>query len=221
MKNLFSILKFQSGLLLLLPLLVLGVETTVLAEEITQPIAFSHKTHAGTNEIPCEFCHIYARRSINSGVPPVRTCFGCHNMVKGTDDTQKKEIQKVVDYWEQKKTIPWKKIHDLPDFVAFSHKRHIKAGFDCTNCHGEISEKEVITLEGIGFIESFRYADSTKTDLTMGWCVTCHKIKHPAVDGKVIRPTRASRGGKIIMEADNTQKNGVLQGSKDCLICHK
>lgn len=221
MKNLLSILKIPSRLLLLLPLFVLGVEGAVLAEEITQPIAFSHKTHAGTNEIPCEFCHNYARRSITSGVPPVRTCIGCHVVIKGTDEKQKQEIQKVVDYWERKKTIPWKKIHDLPDFVVFSHKRHIKAGFDCTNCHGEVSEKEEITLEGIGFFESFRYADSTKTDLTMGWCVTCHKTEHPTIDGKVILPVRATRGGKIVKQADLALKNGILQGSKDCFICHK
>jgi hypothetical protein len=221
MKNILSILKLRSRLILLLPLLILGVGDIAIAVEITQPIAFSHKTHAGTNEIPCEFCHIYARRSITSGVPPVRTCMGCHSMVKGTDDKQKQEIQKLVTYWEQKKTIPWKKVHDLPDFVAFSHKRHIKAGLDCTNCHGEISQKEEITLDGIGIIGAFRYSDTSKIDLTMGWCISCHKTKHPAIDGKIIRPLRTTRGGKIIKKADVTLKNGIVQGSKDCFICHK
>ncbi|PCI30750.1 MAG: hypothetical protein COB67_00955 [SAR324 cluster bacterium] len=215
MKNLLAILGLRKRLTLLLSLLILasGATATVTvaatAEEFTQPIAFSHKTHAGTNEIACEFCHTSARRSITSGVPPVRTCIGCHTMVKGTTETQKQEIQKVVDYWDQQKTIPWKKIHDLPDFVYFSHKRHLNVGFDCTECHGDISQKDEITM------------DNMATDLSMGWCVTCHKDEHPAVDGKVIRPLRATRGGKILEEANLAQQNGIVQGSKDCLICHK
>ena len=36
-----------------------------------QPIAFSHKIHAGDNQIDCQYCHIYARRTNSSGVPPV------------------------------------------------------------------------------------------------------------------------------------------------------
>jgi hypothetical protein len=34
--------------------------------EFIQPIEFSHKTHIEKGEIPCEFCHIYARRSITA-----------------------------------------------------------------------------------------------------------------------------------------------------------
>ena len=35
-----------------------------------QPIKFSHKIHAGDNQIPCQHCHVYAARS-PLGVPSV------------------------------------------------------------------------------------------------------------------------------------------------------
>ena len=175
------------------------------AEEIEQPIAFSHKTHAGVNKIACEFCHIYARRSINSGVPPVRTCMGCHNVIAGTQPEQQAEIKKVKEYWAKNEPIPWRKIHDNPDFVYFSHKRHVKAGFDCTNCHGDISQMDVVQRQ---------------SDLTMGWCVKCHNQKHPTVDGKIAGPVRATRGGPVLQPAPANAIN-TISGSKDCYICHK
>jgi hypothetical protein len=54
--------------------------------EFIQPIEFSHKTHVEKGEIPCEFCHIYARRSINSGAPVMASCFGCHRVIAGSDE---------------------------------------------------------------------------------------------------------------------------------------
>ena len=183
--------------------------TIAWAGEYTQPIKFSHVTHAGKNEIPCEFCHIYARRSISSGIPPVRTCFGCHQVVEGTEPDQKTEIAKVVGYWERQEVIPWKKIHDVPDFVHFSHKRHIKIGFDCTQCHGDMSKVAEVTM------------DSMKQELSMGWCVKCHATKHPAANGKIAGKARKTRGAQPLSGATPVKADGVVSGSKDCLVCHK
>ena len=193
----------------LLAFLYLLVPSYALAGEFTQPIKFSHVTHAGKNEIPCEFCHIYARRSISSGAPPVRTCIGCHAIVKGSDDFQQKEIQKVVDHYEAKKPIEWKKIHDVPDFVHFSHKRHIQKGFDCTECHGNMAKVEEVTM------------DTMIADLSMGWCVTCHKKEHPVANGKIAGPVRSTRGASPVKNAVAPQADGVVSGSTDCLVCHK
>jgi len=178
--------------------------------EYKQPIAFSHKTHALKNEVPCEFCHIYARRSLASGIPPVRTCFGCHETIEGTTEQQKAEISKVIAYWEDQKVIPWKKIHDVPDFVYFSHKRHIKVGFDCTNCHGDVSKLDEINMGNL------------QQELSMGWCLTCHKEKHPSVDGIIKGANRITRGSPRMAEnVTEKQPNGFIQGSKDCFVCHK
>ena len=118
-------------------------------------------------------------------------------------------IKKLLEFKPKGESIPWKKIHDLPDFVHFSHKRHIQAGFDCTECHGEISQHDVLSTE------------TMITDLSMGWCMKCHREGRPAVDGKIAGPVRETRGGKIVQEAATKQPGGILLGSKDCSTCHK
>ena len=183
--------------------------------EFSQPIEFSHKTHVEKGAISCEFCHIYARRSINSGAPAMATCFGCHRVVAGSDEDPEKAkknqeaIKKLLEFKPKKESIPWKKIHDLPDFVYFSHKRHIQAGFDCTECHGEVDKHDVLTT------------DTMINDLSMGWCMKCHKEGRPAVNGKIAGPVRETRGGKILEEAETLKSDKILLGSKDCTICHK
>ena len=96
------------------------------APERDQPIAFSHKLHVSQNGIACQFCHLYARRSYSSGVPPVSTCVGCHgtNQMKLVQPNSP-EVNKMRDYWEKGEPIPWAKVHDIPDYVRFPHKRHM------------------------------------------------------------------------------------------------
>lgn len=128
------------------------------AEILEQPIAFSHKIHAGDNKIPCLYCHTYADRSPVSGIPAVETCMGCHKITA----VAKPEVQKIHEYWNKKEPIRWKKIYDLPDFVYFSHKRHVKWGVACEACHGEVSKMEVV---------------EKVSSLKMGWCVKCHESR--------------------------------------------
>lgn len=120
-----------------------------------QPIEFSHKIHAGDNKIPCMYCHIYAERSRVSGVPNVQRCMGCHKIIK----TDSPLIQKLTEYWDKKEPIPWVKVYNLPDYVHFTHKRHIKAGLDCKLCHGDVASMDRITKVA---------------SLQMGWCLNCH-----------------------------------------------
>ena len=131
-----------------------------LGPAIEQPIEFPHNRHAGNRdpadaadpsvpakggmEINCMYCHTYARRSMVSGIPPLRICIGCHQNLPSVRDTPR--IQKLFEYWEAKKPIPWKKVHDLPDFVRFNHERHIQRFVfaqgkpvqeACGYCHGD------------------------------------------------------------------------------------
>jgi len=94
-----------------------------------QPIEFSHTIHATDNEIPCQHCHIYADKTPVAGVPSVSKCMGCHQSVPSVRESP--EIIKLAAYWENQEPIPWIKVHDLPDYVHFTHKRHIKAGLAC------------------------------------------------------------------------------------------
>jgi hypothetical protein len=185
--------------------------------EFIQPIEFSHKTHIEKGGIPCEFCHIYARRSVNSGAPAMASCFGCHahSVIPGSDEDPQKAIQKqeaikkLLEFQTKGESIPWKKIHDVPDFVYFSHKRHIQSGFDCTECHGEINQYDLLSPQ------------TMITDLSMGWCMKCHKEGRPAINGKIAGPVRETRGGKIVQQAGAQQPDGILMGPTDCYTCHK
>lgn len=128
-----------------------------------QPIKFSHRVHAGDNNIPCRFCHIYATRSRVSGVPSVQRCMGCHSSIRKDSP----EIKKLYSYWEAKKPIPWVKIYDLPDYIYFPHNRHVNGGVKCKECHGDIEKMEKVRKVSY---------------LVMGWCLSCHSKRNGPTD---------------------------------------
>ena len=121
-----------------------------------QPIAFSHAHHVTEVGVDCQFCHAYARRGPVAGIPSVQRCVGCHRVVL----SEQPEILKVLEYWENEEPIPWVRVHDLPDYVRFAHKPHIRAGVDCADCHGNVEKMQAAVQ-----IES----------LSMGWCLSCHQ----------------------------------------------
>lgn len=136
-----------------------------------QPIAFSHELHAGTNKIPCMYCHSSADRSVDAGIPAVQVCAGCHipggvPMVRADSAG----VKQLVTYWQNKQAIPWVRIHDLPDHVHFPHMRHVKAGVQCQECHGPV--------ETMAKVEQV-------APMQMGWCLDCHKQKKARVDCSV------------------------------------
>jgi hypothetical protein len=128
-----------------------------------QPIEFSHKVHAGDRQIPCMYCHTQARRAAIAGVPSVNKCAGCHAIVA----KDRPQIRKVMEYWANKEPIPWIKVHDLPDFVYFPHKRHVLAGIECQTCHGSVETMQRVTR---------------KAPTKMGLCLDCHR-QHEVVNG--------------------------------------
>ena len=136
-----------------------------------QPINFSHKIHAGEHAIPCLHCHLNAAKSPSATVPSVSKCMNCHKAVA----TDKPEIQKLAQYWENKEPIPWIKVYDVPDFVHFTHKRHIQAGVTCQRCHGPVETMDRITRVS-SLKMSFCVDCHTENDVQNGRdCWTCHK----------------------------------------------
>jgi predicted CXXCH cytochrome family protein len=121
-----------------------------------QPIEFSHRIHAGDFQIPCLYCHSNARRSSVAGVPSVSKCVGCHDVVA----PDRPLIREVRRYFDNQEPIPWVKVHDLPDFVHFTHKRHVLAGVECQTCHGPVETMDRVT----------RLAPTK-----MGLCLECHQ----------------------------------------------
>lgn len=129
----------------------------------TQPIAFAHSVHAGRLGLDCAFCHAFADRSPQAGVPPVERCMTCHRSIA----LESPEVQKLHRHQEQGEPILWNRVHGLPAHVHFTHKRHIRAGIDCSACHG-----------GVRRMERMRQVRS----LEMGWCVTCHRAHGASTD---------------------------------------
>jgi len=155
---------------------LLIVKRDVLPYAPQQPILFSHKAHAGDNQIPCLYCHSYATKSPVAGVQSVQKCMGCHTIITGTTkdtingSTYQEEIKKLRDYWERKEPIPWIRVHKLPEHAHFNHKRHIlykKDEIKCQTCHGEVEKMDVV---------------ERVSSLQMGWCITCHKEKEASRD---------------------------------------
>jgi mono/diheme cytochrome c family protein len=150
----------------------------------SQPIAFSHKVHAGDNKIDCNYCHSTARHSKHSGIPSANVCMNCHKYIDGSeiknadgslkyDGERSPEIAKIYDAigWDpeavafidnyEQKPIKWVRIHNLPDLAYFNHAQHVNAGqLECQTCHGPVQEME----------EVYQYSE-----LTMGWCINCHR----------------------------------------------
>lgn len=126
----------------------------------TQPVAFSHKIHAGDNEVPCQYCHVSPGESPMASVPSVNTCMNCHSQVGGANPQAQREIEKIRTAWRENRPIEWVKVHNMPDHVRFSHEPHINQGFDCAECHGQVNTMDVV---------------GTQNAFNMGWCVNCHR----------------------------------------------
>src|SRR5262245_54988219 len=124
----------------------------------TQPIAFSHRRHAGESRIPCLYCHYAATRSQHAGIPAASVCMNCHSLLT----TQTAEIQKLRESVLQRRGIRWVKVHNLPDFVHFDHQRHVQAAVACQTCHGLVEQMVRVRQE---------------MPLTMGWCLGCHDTR--------------------------------------------
>lgn len=147
-----------------------------------QPIFYSHKVHAGTNQVNCLYCHGGAQDGKHANIPSLNVCMNCHAAIneykgekiyteEGVEVNGTDQIKKLYEYagftpgqpWDASKAKPveWVKIHNLPDHVYFNHSQHIKAGkVQCQTCHGEITKMDEVK----------QFAE-----LSMGWCVNCHR----------------------------------------------
>ena len=179
--------------------------------EPDQPIAYSHRLHAGELGMECKYCHSGAERSQYAGIPSASVCMNCHRFVTASRSSVRaeeiaaeeegREPRKVVspelvklyaafglgpdllpDPSLEPSPIEWARIHDLPDFVVFDHRPHVFAGVACQKCHGPVETMEKM--------RQFR-------SLSMGWCVNCHRDPHDA--------------GVVPLDQ---------QASIDCSVCH-
>lgn len=127
-----------------------------------QPIAFSHRLHAGDKRIDCRFCHSYVDRSAHPGIPAVEKCLYCHKFIIPNHP----EIQKEHQYFNTQTPTPWKKVFYVPEHVMFNHERHIKKQVACETCHKDIQGTDRLA----------------RHDFKMGFCIACHKKEKANLD---------------------------------------
>lgn len=138
-----------------------------------QPVPYSHKLHAGDLKMDCRYCHAYVERGPHAGVPPTQVCMNCHSQVK-TDSPKLEPVRKSwADFKDGKadKSVPWVRIHKVPDFAFFNHSAHMgvgvgedRAAVGCETCHGRID-----TMEEVKQV----------APLSMAWCIDCHSDPAP------------------------------------------
>ncbi|MBO9618016.1 MAG: c-type cytochrome [Niabella sp.] len=201
--------------------------------EPRQPIFYSHRVHAGINQINCLYCHGNAWESKTAAIPSVNVCMNCHKNIQKYGGPELKdqegnvidgtaEIAKLYKYagfnpqapetWNPNdaKPIEWTKIHNLPDHVYFNHSQHIRVGnVQCQTCHGEITSMD----------EVHQFAE-----LSMGWCVNCHR------NTKVNFNVDSTHGNKfysIYEKFHDDIKSGKMDsvtvkdiGGTECQKCH-
>ena len=199
-----------------------------------QPIYYSHKVHAGINQINCLYCHGSAWESKTAGIPAVNICMNCHKAINeyvkgpklydenGDEINGTAEIAKLYTAsgfdpknptkWDPSKAKPieWVKIHNLPDHVYFNHSQHIRAGkVQCQTCHGEITAMDEV---------------KQVSELSMGWCINCHrqtKVDFDYSEGK------GNKFYSIYEKFHNDIKAGKMDsvtvkdiGGLECQKCH-
>jgi hypothetical protein len=130
-----------------------------------QPVPFSHKHHVMGLGLQCQYCHTSVEKSGYAGIPPTKTCMNCHSQIW----TNANLLEPVRTSWATGQSIPWIRVHDLPDYAYFSHEIHVNKGLGCSSCHGRVDQMPLM------------YQEST---LQMEWCLNCHR--NPA---KNLRPT--------------------------------
>lgn len=163
-----------------------------------QPIAFSHKIHAGDYKIDCNYCHTGVRKSKNANIPSPNICMNCHSSIK----TESPEIQKIYAAIENNEPIEWVRIHNLPDLAYFNHSQHVQVGgVECQTCHGPIEEMEKVS----------QYAP-----LTMGWCINCHRETDVNTKGNDYYNKLVAKHAEHSKESMKVEDIGGLECSK----CH-
>lgn len=129
-----------------------------------QPIAFNHKVHL-QHDLQCTSCHVGVTQGPDAGIPSVTFCMACHQVIAA----DRPEIKKLAGYAAEGQEVPWQPVFWFypTAHVRFWHAPHIHAGVSCEQCHGDMSQRTVA-------VKTF--------DLSMNFCLTCHKAKGVSVD---------------------------------------
>ena len=168
-----------------------------------QPVPFSHKHHVAGLGIDCRFCHTSVEEAGFAGLPPTKTCMGCHSMVWKDAPM----LEPLRESYRSDQPIPWIRVHDLPDFAYFDHSIHVKKGIGCTTCHGEVDEMPLMWR--------------TET-LNMDWCLGCHRdpVAHVRPRERVF-DVSFDPGTLAADERAALAERYHVQSLTNCSVCHR
>lgn len=139
-----------------------------------QPIAYSHKLHAGHLGMDCRYCHREVMDGPHATVPDTETCMGCHRVVLPDSVLLKPLRDAYGDGAVDGTPVEWVKVHLLPEHAYFHHAVHVRAGVGCKSCHGRVDQMDVV-----------RQVEP----LSMRWCLECHRDPTPHVRPKGVSVT--------------------------------
>jgi hypothetical protein len=169
----------------------------------TQPVPFSHTHHVGSMGIDCRYCHSTVETSAFATIPPTKTCMNCHSQIWVNSPT----LEPVRASYRTDQSIPWVKVHDLPDFVYFNHSIHVKKGVGCETCHGRVDKMSLMAQHA---------------NLEMRWCLDCHR--HPE---QYVRPRKYVTTMGYVPDGDQLEIGRKLvqeyhiQKLETCWTCHR
>ena len=135
------------------------------AQTTSQPVAFSHKRHSQL-QLECDVCHPTALTGELAQMPVASDCLNCHETIHSKSSLN----QTLTSFQKENKPVPWHRLYKLPEFIFFSHQRHLAARVACQTCHGPVRSRDVLWQE---------------KDISMESCVGCHKLRNASVDCNV------------------------------------
>lgn len=168
-----------------------------------QPIAYSHKLHAGELGMDCRYCHAQVEVSAVATIPPTKVCMNCHTVIL----RDSLALEPLRESASTGNPIRWVRVHNVPDYAYFDHSVHVGAGVGCASCHGRIDEMEVV---------------QQAMPLSMGWCLKCHRDPdlHLRPLAEVTNMTwTPPKEQKAFAQRVRAERD--INPSTDCSVCHR
>lgn len=175
------VLSVLGGAAVVPPLVIYGgsAETLNVGYQPDQPVPYSHAIHVGKLGMDCRTCHNTVEDASFAAIPPTQTCINCHapkidpKTGVGTDYAGAHQnsinLKPVWESYFSGESIPWVKVHDLPDYAYFDHSAHVNKGVGCVSCHGRVDKMGgANTQDPIAGVYQVQ-------NLSMGWCLDCHR----------------------------------------------
>ena len=178
----------------------------------SQPVPFSHKTHAGQLGVNCVYCHSFVETAAHSNIPTAQVCMSCHSQIQKDNP----KLAPVREAYETGKPVQWVQVHKTPDHAYFNHSVHINRGVSCVECHGRVDQMEVVY-----------HAESH----AMKFCLDCHRAPenklrpldkvtdlgwHAAPKGK-----ESEKQAQLDLGTQLKNQRGVNPPVNNCAGCHR